>query len=66
MTFVKMPPCTDTELSVKELAHRWRRSPKTIYNRLSSKQPMPTLHERLGRLFFLLTEVEEFEKRHFR
>ena len=58
---MKNDPAEKQLLTVKDLAHRWSISPRTIYNELS-KKTFPLKPKRKGRLVrFRLTDIEKWE-----
>lgn len=48
-------------LRLEELAARWSCAPKTLRNRMSARQPMPTPTRLPGGVRFALADVEQFE-----
>ncbi len=58
---MKNDPAEKQLLTVKDLAHRWSISPRTIYNEIS-KKTFPIKPKKIGRLVrFRLTDIEQFE-----
>ena len=58
---MKNDPAEKQLLTVKDLAHRWSISPRSIYNELS-KKTFPLKPKKIGRLVrFRLTDIERWE-----